>query len=117
VSGHQEPGESFRECLIREVGEELGLVEGADFKASDAPRMELAFTAWSESAQARTHYVMALFDVELRADEAYRRVESDPANLWLTQDAIRSGHAQDDAAVSATMLQVLDAVGWCGVAP
>ena len=32
VGGHKRPEESFRECLVREISEELGLTEHADYE-------------------------------------------------------------------------------------
>ena len=31
VGGHRRPGESFRDCLVREIAEELHLREGTDY--------------------------------------------------------------------------------------
>jgi 8-oxo-dGTP pyrophosphatase MutT (NUDIX family) len=102
VAGHKEPGESFRACLLREVGEELGLAEGADFEAAAEPAARLQYTAWSESASADTAYTVELFDVRLTAD-AERRVSAEPHNRWLSADEIRAGRCADGAPVSATM--------------
>src|SRR5437773_919158 len=46
VGGHKHPDEDFRECLLREVKEELGLDEGSDYAVADGPRAHLEYTAW-----------------------------------------------------------------------
>ena len=51
VGGHKHDEESFRECLVREIGEELGLVEDADYEMAAVPTAHLEFTAWSEGAK------------------------------------------------------------------
>src|SRR5262245_472085 len=65
VSGHKRPDESFRDCVVREVGEELGLSAGTDFHAAAEPLAHLEYTDWSESARQETAYVMELFEVRL----------------------------------------------------
>jgi hypothetical protein len=44
VGGHRRADESFRYCCVREVAEELGLGEGADFRVGERPlaRLEAA---------------------------------------------------------------------------
>src|SRR5205814_72605 len=50
VSGHKRSNETFRECLVREVAEELGLKEGANYTAAPMPAAHLEFTAFSQGA-------------------------------------------------------------------
>ena len=38
VGGHKRLDESFRQCVIREIGEELQLAEGSEFLVADEPR-------------------------------------------------------------------------------
>jgi len=57
VGGHVEPGESFRACCVREVGEELGLADGTDFRVAEGsvtPTCE--YRAVSGSAGVETLY-------------------------------------------------------------
>lgn len=107
VAGHKRPTESFRECLVREMGEELGLHERADFTAPTEPRCQVEFTEWSQSARAETNYTMALFDVHLENDAAREKVDADPRNRWLTQAEIQSEQAADGKRVSPTMGRLL----------
>ena len=110
VAGHKEPGESFRACLLREVGEELGLAEGADFQVAAEPAARLQYTAWSDSAGTETTYTVELFAVRLTPD-AERHVAADPRNRWLSEDDIRSGRCADGALVSPTMALWLQGAG------
>ena len=89
VAGHRRPEESFRACLVREIGEELGLREGEDYTVLTAPALHVDFTAWSVSARAETRYVMELFDVELMP-AAQSRIAADPENRWLAEAEITS---------------------------
>jgi 8-oxo-dGTP pyrophosphatase MutT (NUDIX family) len=63
VGGDKRPTESFRDCLDREIAEELGWHEGADFTVAATPPVHLEFTAWSESAHQETAYTMELFEI------------------------------------------------------
>src|SRR4051794_28852325 len=65
VAGHKEPVESFRDCLRREVNEELGLRESADFRVAQEPAAHLEYVALSRSAGVETCYRMELFAVDL----------------------------------------------------
>ena len=109
VSGHRRHDETFRECLVREVAEELGLSEGPDFQVSSAPPTHLEFIDFSESTQTQTRYIMELFNVELSSG-AHPRVECNPENRWLTEAEIQAEQARDGQLVSATMKRLLAAV-------
>jgi ADP-ribose pyrophosphatase YjhB (NUDIX family) len=110
VGGHKRDGESFRACCAREVAEELGLVEGRDFRLAAERRSHLRYAHWSKRAKAETDYTVELFDAELLGDAA-RAVEADPRNRWLTEGDIRAGRCRDGRAVSPTMLRILSPAG------
>src|SRR5262249_26592195 len=65
VAGHKRSEESFRDCVAREVSEELGLCQGTEFEVAEEPLAHLEYTAWSESARAETGYTAEVFAVEL----------------------------------------------------
>ena len=109
VGGHREPGESFRECLVREVGEELHLREGLDYQFASVPPVPLEFTAFSEGARAQTRYIMELFLVEL-SPEACSNVGDDAGNRWLSETEIEAGQTHDGRRVSPTMKRLCNAV-------
>jgi 8-oxo-dGTP pyrophosphatase MutT (NUDIX family) len=56
VGGHKRPEETFRECLVREIGEELHLSEGTDYQISSTAPTHLEFMDFSESTQTQTSY-------------------------------------------------------------
>src|SRR5579863_2453328 len=72
VGGHRHDDESFAECIIREISEELGLVAGTEFRVGLYPLVRLDFRAFSASAQEETEYHHELFSVELLANAANR---------------------------------------------
>jgi 8-oxo-dGTP pyrophosphatase MutT (NUDIX family) len=102
VGGHCRPDESFRDCLAREVTEELGLAEGRDFRIAAPACPALEYTAFSGSAGVETRYTIELFRVQLLGD-AEQRASQDPENCWLTEDEIRAGRTAAGRPVSATM--------------
>jgi 8-oxo-dGTP pyrophosphatase MutT (NUDIX family) len=106
VGGHKRPEETFRECLVREIGEELGLVEDEEFVVAAEPTARLEFTAWSEGAREETSYAMELFAVALRGP-AREKIDAHSANRWLDEGEIRRGRAADGKAVSPTMHRLL----------
>jgi 8-oxo-dGTP pyrophosphatase MutT (NUDIX family) len=109
VSGHKLPHESFRECVAREVTEELGLREKSDFLVADEPSARVAFTAQSASAGVETAYTFELFDVQLTGS-AQQQVDANPLNRWLSENEVRSHACRDGRPISTTMAQLLDAV-------
>ncbi len=109
VGGHKRSNESFRECVAREVAEELNLVEAIDFRIADGPPSHVEFTAWSESAACDTAYTMELFEVELICDDARQKIEHDDRNRWLAQSEIEQAQCNDGRPVSETMSRLLAA--------
>jgi hypothetical protein len=110
IGGHKRDNESFRDCCIREVSEELGLVEGRDFRVAFERRSLLRYIHWSERAQTDTAYTVELFDAELLSSAA-ASVEAGANNRWLTESDIRAGRCRDGRAVSPTMLRILSLAG------
>jgi len=111
VGGHKRPNESFHECMVREVAEELQLTQHVDCLVPDEPLAHLEYTAWSESARAETAYTMELFEVELTGEAAVAKLDADPKNRWLTPGEIRSLRCEDGQLVSETMPLLLQKAG------
>jgi 8-oxo-dGTP pyrophosphatase MutT (NUDIX family) len=109
VGGHRRPGESFRDCLVREIAEELHLREGNDYNATAGPLARLDYRAFSESARTETRYITELYEVDLTGD-ARAIVDGDPRNRWLDEAEIAGERCRDGRPVSATMQRLLDAV-------
>lgn len=109
VGGHKRPEESFRDCLLRELAEELALAP-PDCLVAEQPLAIVEYTAWSARAGEPTAYRLALFDVQLAQEGAARRVADDPANRWLAEGEIRALRASDDRPISPTMLRLWSAI-------
>ena len=109
VSGHRRHDETFRDCLVREIAEELHLGEGTDYLVAAEPHKHLEFADFSRSTQTQTHYIMELFNVKLGSG-AHLRVEADPANRWLTDAEIQAEQTTEGQAVSATMKRLMGAL-------
>lgn len=111
VGGHKQAGESFRQCIVREINEELALQEGADLSVSQDPSAHLEYVAWSEGFREETAYTIELFEAELSVD-AKVRIMSDARNRWLAEREVRAGLASDGRPVSNTMKRLLREVSW-----
>ncbi|MFO0952828.1 MAG: NUDIX hydrolase [Isosphaeraceae bacterium] len=107
VGGHREGGESFRDCLVREIGEELGLAEGEDFVVDDVPPVRLEFDAFSDSAWAPTAYRVEVYHVRLTGERALARVASNPDNRWVSHAEILAGRCNDGTHISPTTARVV----------
>jgi 8-oxo-dGTP pyrophosphatase MutT (NUDIX family) len=107
VGGHKHDDETFRQCMMREIGEELGMAAATGCAVAEQPLAHLDFVAWSEGAGEDTHYVIELFDVSLVGDAVELQAAAAPENRWLTDDHIRNGLAADGRPVSETMRRVL----------
>jgi 8-oxo-dGTP pyrophosphatase MutT (NUDIX family) len=107
VGGHKRPDESFRECLVREIGEELGLALGDDYLLSDEPPLRLEFDAFSDGAWGPTSYEMEIFPVVLTVDSVLEKIAGNPDNRWVTEDEILAGRCNDSTRVSPTMTRIL----------
>src|SRR5947209_7142008 len=84
IAGHKRPDESFRDCLRREIVEELALRERTDFTVADEPLLHLEYTAWSERAHAETAYTAELFPVQLAGESVCDRPGDDPRVRWVS---------------------------------
>lgn len=111
VGGHKRDGESFRQCVTREVAEELQLVEGHDFIVAQEPTAHLEYSDWSESARKDTAYTVEFFVVQLSGQAALDLIASNTANRWLTTSEIEKGTTRDGQPVSRTMGRLLHGIG------
>jgi 8-oxo-dGTP pyrophosphatase MutT (NUDIX family) len=108
VAGHKLPHESFRECVIRELLEELSIAEQRDYLVGDSPLARLEYIAFSRSAREQTAYTVELFEVSLLGRQVEEKVEATPTNRWLAEDEIAMKKTSQGAAVSETMSLLLD---------
>jgi 8-oxo-dGTP pyrophosphatase MutT (NUDIX family) len=107
IGGHKEESESFRECIVREIEEELHIVPGRDFSIDNEPLSHLEYGAWSESAGAETQYCMELFDITLHCDIPTFPMNETSPNRWLSEQEIRENRCSDGKVVSKTMSLLL----------
>lgn len=112
VGGHKHNDESFRECLIREIAEELGLHEGQEVLVASAPLEHLEYTDVSRRAGEQTEYVIELFDVALTGSGALRAIDANPANRWLSEPEIMAEACLDSRPISPTPKRFLNQLGW-----
>jgi 8-oxo-dGTP pyrophosphatase MutT (NUDIX family) len=114
VAGHKRADETFRLCLIREIGEELHLKEGTDFTVASRPVSHVEYQDWSQSAREMTSYVLELFEVTLKSTPAVQAIDQDPANRWLTEPELLASSTTDGKTISSTMAQFLSRANLLG---
>lgn len=102
VGGHKRSDETFRECLVREIDEELGLHDGREIFAPSAPLQHLEYTDVSHRTGEETAYVVELFDVALIGSEVLPIIDANPANRWLSECEIMAEKCADGRPISPT---------------
>ncbi|MBM4148398.1 MAG: NUDIX domain-containing protein [Lentisphaerae bacterium] len=111
VGGHRHDNESFRDCIVRELEEELALRSGDDYRLVDSePIARLSYEAWSRSARCDTLYRMELFGVVLNGNAA--GLSTKRPVRWLTRAEIEALQAGDGRQVSETMRRILEQIHW-----
>jgi len=108
VGGHKHDDETFRQCVIREIEEELHLQHEKDFLVAPTVREHPEYSAWSKGAQEETTYNIELFDVTLRENADTSGLTELPNNRWLSEDEIDRETCADGKAVSETMKFLLE---------
>jgi len=112
VGGDKHDDESFRECLIREIAEVLGLHEGRNVLVASAPLEHLEYTEVSRSTGELTEYIIELFDVALTGSGTCSTIDANPANRWLSEPEIMAEACNDDRPISSTPKRFLNQLGW-----
>lgn len=112
VGGHKRDDETFRDCLVREVQEELGLNEGAHYHVGNKPLARLQFEAWSERAREQTSYAFEVFGLEFVAPESevLRLINLNSANRWLSRREIDAQETFEGKPISETVSRCIHAV-------
>jgi 8-oxo-dGTP pyrophosphatase MutT (NUDIX family) len=106
VGGHRNEGETFRDCVVREIEEELGL-SPQECPVAAEPTHHLEYRAISRSANELTGYTMELFDAAPTAG-GLEKIDRDASNKWLDEVEIRHLEAHDGRAVSVSMGVIMD---------
>lgn len=108
IGGHKHDDESFRECLVREIVEELNIEEGKDFQVATLPLGHLEYTDVSRRNGEATEYVIELFSVELNGPQVHSAVDANSANRWLSEAEILAETSNDGRPISPTPKRFLD---------
>ncbi|MCA9124697.1 MAG: NUDIX hydrolase [Planctomycetaceae bacterium] len=110
VGGHKLPDESYYDCVVREICEELGLEVDRDFVVSEVPLSQVSYVAQSRSAGVETLYSVEVFDTKLLAG-AKPKVDANRNNRWVTDSEVRQQCCDDGMSISPTMRLLLEQSG------
>lgn len=109
VGGHREPEENFRECVIREICEELEL-NSDQFQVAESATNRLEYIATSRGAGVPTAYTMEVFETTLSPEMEFR-VDVDHQNAWLTEKDVRNLTVGGVRPISVTVQVLLSMLG------
>ena len=107
VGGHKRNEESFRECVIREVNEELRIDEGSEFLVEPTALSHLEYTAWSVRARVATAYTMEVFRVTLVSTDIEAFVSRAAENCWVSFPEIWAGCTENGTHISNTVRDIV----------
>lgn len=108
IGGHRRLDESFRDCCIREVEEELGLQRDIDFYVALEPiTPQCEYCAFSQSARVMTQYRIELFPTQINSSRCIEKLSTIPGNRWVTEPEARNKLTNDDQPVAVQVMTIL----------
>jgi 8-oxo-dGTP pyrophosphatase MutT (NUDIX family) len=107
VGGKKRPEESFQQCVVREIQEELRLSPGEDFTLVDQRPLRMEFEAFSDGAWELTAYTMEVFRIVLSGEEVLARIAANADNRWVTESEILGGRCTDGTRISPTVARIV----------
>jgi hypothetical protein len=106
VTGERRDGESFRECIDREVRDSLGL-QSNGFLVANAAQLNMEFAAVLPGQTELCHVAAAFYMVHLYGRASRQNVESHPDGRWLTSSELFAGETADGKRVNPALTYLL----------
>jgi ADP-ribose pyrophosphatase YjhB (NUDIX family) len=105
IGGHRETGETFRDCCIREIAEELELTPD-QYTVAPQPLRRVEYVAYSHSQQRETCYQIELFQASgIDWDTAVRI----PQTRWIRGDEVYARKTHDGLPISDQVAHMVKA--------
>ena len=89
IAGHCEKDEAFRDCIKRELEEELGITQN-QFRVVDKPLERLKYTGYSESHGEDTEYTLEVYETRILSGQALKMPYSGWATVKLNRTTINT---------------------------
>jgi 8-oxo-dGTP pyrophosphatase MutT (NUDIX family) len=105
IGGHRDGSETFRECVIREIEEELGLTP-AECPVAASPAQHFEYRALSRNTNELAAYTIEMFNAQ-PTPRGLEKIANNPMNKWLDEDEIRRMEAHDARLISVTICVLL----------
>lgn len=100
-------GESYRECIDREVAWSLGLKRGKDYIVSSTPRLHLELQSQPPGESEMMWFIVEFYVVDLYGSTALETIDADAGNRWLTAEELHQGKTSDGIPLSERLTMLL----------
>ena len=99
-------GDSFRECIDREIAWTLNLRRGKDYLVSQMARLHLQDTVSVSGVD--TSFTVQFFVADVFGRVGRAAVEENPELQWLTNEEVLAGRTSEQLPVNPTLVTLLE---------
>ncbi|MFN3157744.1 MAG: hypothetical protein ACE37I_00430 [Rubinisphaera brasiliensis] len=100
-------GETYRECLDREIAWELELRQNRDYLISNMSRLHIEEILQLDDECHGTFFLLEFFAVDLYGKTSKASVEANPALRWISTQEILAGQTQQGEGIDRHLVALL----------